>query len=125
MIADLEAEQDSLDQVVADLDEETWKLATDSPGWTIADQISHLQFFDERAALALNDPEAFAVDRQLLMSSPPAIRISLKNTASLITAPNIYCYGKPMNPITVKTSEVLLIGKSLHFSLMNHNLKAP
>lgn len=71
MIADLEAEQDSLDQVVADLDEETWKLPTDSPGWTIADQISHLQFFDERAALAMNDPKAFAVDRQLLMSSVP------------------------------------------------------
>jgi len=71
MIADLESEQDSLNQVVADLDEATWRLATDSPGWTIADQISHLQFFDERAALAMNDPEAFAVDRQHLMSSAP------------------------------------------------------
>jgi uncharacterized protein (TIGR03084 family) len=71
MIADLESEQDSLDQIVADLDEATWRLATDSPGWTIADQISHMQFFDERAALAMNDPEAFAVDRQLLMSSAP------------------------------------------------------
>ncbi len=71
MIADLESEQQSLDQVVADLDEPTWRLATDSPGWTIADQISHLQFFDERAALAMNDPEAFAIDRQLLVSSAP------------------------------------------------------
>ena len=71
MIADLESEQDSLDQVVADLDEATWQLATDSPGWTIADQISHLQFFDERAAWAMNDPEAFVVDRQFLMASAP------------------------------------------------------
>jgi uncharacterized protein (TIGR03084 family) len=71
MISDLESEQHSLDQVVADLDEATWRLATDSPGWTIADQISHLQFFDERAALAMNDPESFAVDRQHLMSSAP------------------------------------------------------
>ena len=71
MIADLASEQDSLDQVVADLDEATWQLATDSPGWTIADQISHLQFFDERAALAMNDPAAFGVDRQHLISSAP------------------------------------------------------
>jgi len=71
MIADLASEQDSLDQVVADLDEATWQLATDSPGWTIADQISHLQFFDERAALAMNDPDAFGIDRQHLISSAP------------------------------------------------------
>ena len=71
MIADLESEQDSLDQVVADRDEATWRLVTDSPGWTIADQISHLQFFDERAALAMNDPDAFGVDRQHLISSAP------------------------------------------------------
>ena len=71
MIADLASEQDSLDLVVADLDEATWQWATDSPGWTIADQISHLQFFDERAALAMNDPAAFGVDRQHLISSAP------------------------------------------------------
>ena len=71
MIADLASEQDSLDLVVADLDEATGQLATDSPGWTIADQISHLQFFDERAALAMNDPDAFGVDRQHLISSTP------------------------------------------------------
>jgi uncharacterized protein (TIGR03084 family) len=71
MIADLASEQDSLDLVVADLDEAKWRLATDSPGWTIADQISHLQFFDERAALAMNDPAAFMIDRQHLISSAP------------------------------------------------------
>jgi len=71
MIADLASEHDSLDQVVADLDVSTWQLTTDSPGWTIADQISHLQFFDERAALAMNDPDAFGIDRQHLISSAP------------------------------------------------------
>ena len=71
MIADLVSEHDSLDQVVADVDASTWQLATDSPGWTIADQISHLQFFDERAALAMNDPDAFGIDRQHLVSSAP------------------------------------------------------
>jgi uncharacterized protein (TIGR03084 family) len=71
MIADLESEQQSLDQVIADLDDATWRLSTDSPGWTIADQVSHLQFFDERAALAMTNPDAFVVDRQHLISSAP------------------------------------------------------
>ena len=71
MIADLESEQDSLDQIVADLESSRWLLATESPTWTIADQISHLQFFDERAALALSDPEAFVLDRKRIIAAAP------------------------------------------------------
>jgi len=71
MIADLESEQDSLDQIVADLESSRWLLATESPTWTIADQISHLQFFDERAALALSDPEAFVLDRKRFIAAAP------------------------------------------------------
>ena len=71
MIADLESEHESLDQIVADLDRQSWCMPTDSPGWTIADQVSHLQFFDERAALAMTSPEDFAVDRQRIFSAAP------------------------------------------------------
>lgn len=71
MIADLESEHESLDQIVADLDGQSWLLPTDSPGWTIADQVSHLQFFDERAALAMTSPDEFSVDRQRIFSAAP------------------------------------------------------
>ncbi len=57
--ADLLAEQAALDAVVAGLSDEQWALATPSPRWSVADQIGHLAFFDESAALAINDPEAF------------------------------------------------------------------
>lgn len=71
MIADLESEHESLDQIVADLDGQAWLVPTDSPGWTIADQVSHLQFFDERAAMAMTNPEDFIVDRQRIISAAP------------------------------------------------------
>ncbi|MDE0802892.1 MAG: maleylpyruvate isomerase N-terminal domain-containing protein, partial [Acidimicrobiales bacterium] len=40
--ADLRAEQEALDAVVADLDEAQWQTDTASPGWSVADQIGHL-----------------------------------------------------------------------------------
>lgn len=66
---DLAGEHDALDAVVADLTEEQWSLPTPAAGWAIRDQISHLWFFDQRAALALRDPEAFAADMAWLMAS--------------------------------------------------------
>lgn len=57
---ELAAEQADLDARVAGLDEGQWRTPTPAAGWTIADQISHLCFFEEKAALALDDPPAFA-----------------------------------------------------------------
>ena len=51
--ADLIAEQDGLDAVVAPLATEDWERATPSPGWAVRDQIGHLAFFDMTAALAI------------------------------------------------------------------------
>lgn len=56
---DLVAEQDALDDVVANLSVEQWRRATPSPGWNVADQIGHLSYFDVSAATAILDPEAF------------------------------------------------------------------
>ena len=57
--ADLIAEQEALDAVVADLPDERWDEPTPSPGWSVRDQIAHLTYFDGTAALAIRDPEAF------------------------------------------------------------------
>ena len=67
--ADLRGEQDALDAVVADLTDERWKAATPSPGWTVADQIGHLTYFDATAALAIADAEAFKASLEELVSS--------------------------------------------------------
>ena len=58
--ADLLAEQEALDAVVADLDAEAMATPTPSPRWTVADQLAHLTYFDGTAVLAITDPDAFA-----------------------------------------------------------------
>jgi uncharacterized protein (TIGR03084 family) len=63
VLDDLIAEQQALDAVVAALPPEDWRRPTPSPGWTVADQIGHLTFFDTTAALAIEDPDGFVAHR--------------------------------------------------------------
>src|SRR3546814_819 len=67
--ADLAAEQQSLDDVVAGLTPEQWATPTPSPGWTVRDQIGHLTYFDGTATLAATDPDAFQAALEELMGS--------------------------------------------------------
>src|SRR6478752_780085 len=65
---DLAAEHADLDRIVAALDDAAWDTPTPAAGWMVRDQISHLWFFDQRAALALTDPDAFAEDAKALLA---------------------------------------------------------
>ncbi len=69
VLADLVAEQQTLDDIVAGLDATQWQLPTPSPGWTVADQIGHLTYFDGTAAMAITDPSAFQDAMNSLLSS--------------------------------------------------------
>jgi uncharacterized protein (TIGR03084 family) len=66
---DLAAAHRELDAIVGPLTDAAWLTATPSPGWAIRDQISHLWFFDQRALLALTDPDGFAADALWLMAN--------------------------------------------------------
>ena len=57
--ADLAAEGEAVDQLVAGLRPELWALQTPAPGWTIAHQIAHLASVARLAQAAAADPEAF------------------------------------------------------------------
>ena len=61
VIADLRAESDDLDRLVADLPPSEWAAATPAAGWTIAHQIAHLWWTDQVSVLAVTDEDAFAV----------------------------------------------------------------
>lgn len=65
---DLFDEQEALDEVVATLSADDWSRPSPSPGWTVADQIGHLTYFDGTAALAIENADAFrkSVDDLLL-----------------------------------------------------------
>ncbi|MFD8588562.1 TIGR03084 family metal-binding protein [Streptomyces sp. NPDC059637] len=60
VLDDLADETSALDGLVAGLDEQGWRTPTPAPGWTVAHQIAHLAWTDERALLAATDPAGFA-----------------------------------------------------------------
>ncbi|HEX9034031.1 MAG TPA: maleylpyruvate isomerase N-terminal domain-containing protein, partial [Streptosporangiaceae bacterium] len=64
LAGDLTAETASLRDLVSGLDESDWRLPTPAAGWTIADQFSHLAFFDDAAVLSATDQEAFAAEME-------------------------------------------------------------
>ena len=66
---DLRDEQLALDAIVVEMTNEQWSNATASPGWSVADQIGHLAYFDRTAATAITDPVAFALNVEELHRS--------------------------------------------------------
>ena len=60
---DLAAESAVLRDVLAGLTEEQWRLPTPAEGWSIADQVSHLAYFDDVALRSATDPDAFVAEK--------------------------------------------------------------
>src|SRR3954452_25394676 len=56
---DLAAESAVLRGLVAGLDAAGWRRDTPAAGWTIADQVCHLAYFDVVAVQSATDPDAF------------------------------------------------------------------
>ncbi len=70
VLADLQAEGDDLDAMVAGLAEPDWARPTPSPGWTVAHQVAHLAWTDVRTILAATDQPGFAADLRRGMADP-------------------------------------------------------
>jgi uncharacterized protein (TIGR03084 family) len=60
--ADVQAEQEDLDRILASLPDADWDRATPAPGWTIRDQVSHLGGTDRVATIAAGDPARFTAE---------------------------------------------------------------
>ncbi|CAM3111105.1 TIGR03084 family metal-binding protein [Saccharomonospora xinjiangensis] len=59
VLRDLAAESEEVDALVADLDPARWALPTPAKGWTIAHQIAHLAWTDDKALVAATEPGRF------------------------------------------------------------------
>jgi uncharacterized protein (TIGR03084 family) len=72
LLDDLRAESDELDSLVAGLPPADWALPTPAAGWTVAHQVAHLAWTDDRALLSATDPDAFHAEiaRTLSGDSP-------------------------------------------------------
>ncbi|RZT84409.1 uncharacterized protein (TIGR03084 family) [Pseudonocardia sediminis] len=61
---DLAAESAVLRELLAPLDDDAWRRDTPAAGWRIAEQVSHLAYFDDVAVQSATDPDAFVAERE-------------------------------------------------------------
>ncbi|MGW7487860.1 TIGR03084 family metal-binding protein [Streptomyces sp. NPDC054786] len=70
VLADLRAESEGLDALVAGLSAERWAAPTPAEGWTVTHQIAHLAWTDRQALLSATDPEGFTRAVQEAFAAP-------------------------------------------------------
>ncbi|ARZ68428.1 hypothetical protein SMD11_2780 [Streptomyces albireticuli] len=72
VFADLRAEGEDLDGLVSGPGPLSggWAAPTPAPGWTVAHQIAHLTWTDERAVQSATDPGGFAEETRRALASP-------------------------------------------------------
>jgi uncharacterized protein (TIGR03084 family) len=131
VLADLRAESEELDGMVAGLADSEWARDTPAPGWTIAHQIAHLAWTDQKTVLATTDPQAFLAEVRGLSGDPdgyvdggaeagakqPPGEVLASWRASreavqqaLGAAPEherITWYGPPMRPVSMATARMM------------------
>ncbi|CDO86109.1 wyosine base formation domain-containing protein [Mycobacterium triplex] len=131
MVADLRAESDELDALVAPLAAARWSDPTPSPGWSVAHQIAHLLWTDRVALLSVTDEAGFAevlasamqdpvgfVDAgaEELAVRPPAELLSDWRTTrqrlhdALLTVDEsrkLPWFGPPMSPASMATARLM------------------
>ena len=131
LLADLAAEGDALDALVADLPEQDWARPTPAAGWTIAHQIAHLSWTDEASVLAATDAAGFTaeVEKALLAmetyvdnaaeegsKTPPAelltswraTRAALGDALRGVPAgAKVPWFGPPMSPTSMATARLM------------------
>ena len=87
IVADLSAESDALDALVAPLADSQWGTPTPAAGWTIAHQIGHLLWTDRVSLIAITDEAGFADALAEAMKDPAgALGATLIGLSALTTA---------------------------------------
>jgi uncharacterized protein (TIGR03084 family) len=131
MVADLRAESDDLDALVAPLAAARWADPTPSPGWSVAHQIAHLLWTDRVALLSVTDEAGFAevlagamqdaigfVDagaEELAVTAPADLLSDWRTTRerlhdALLTvdeARKLPWFGPPMSPASMATARLM------------------
>lgn len=133
LLADLAAESDDADRLVAELTADGWATPTPAPGWTVAHQIAHLTWTDDQARRAATDPDGFTADlaRALADTGPadyaghaadalaalePAVLLGRWRTgratltaalAGLPPGSRLPWFGPPMAPASMATARIM------------------
>ncbi len=103
LAADLAAETGALLAVIEPLDEEGWATPTPAPGWRIKEQIGHLAYFDEQAALAATDADAFTRELEAALADPEGITERIANRARALTGAEVLAWFRDSRAAMVAT----------------------
>lgn len=68
LLEQLTLETAGLTGVLTELTESQWRAPSAADRWSVADQVSHLAFFDDAVCSALTDPETFRDEAAALMA---------------------------------------------------------
>ncbi|HLN76247.1 MAG TPA: TIGR03084 family metal-binding protein [Nocardioidaceae bacterium] len=131
VLADLTAEGDQLQQLVASLDDAGWRTPTPAQGWDIAHQIAHLAWTDEVAVKAatdkwawdavvlqaIEDPEGFVDTEAARLAELPSTELlhrwrqaRKELAATLADYPSdqkLPWFGPPMSPTSMATARYM------------------
>jgi uncharacterized protein (TIGR03084 family) len=133
LIDDLLTEGDELDGVIAGLPEGDWARPTPAPGWTVAHQVAHLTWTDDRALLSVTDPDGFVAEITRVMGgespqrwvdqtaeegarTPPAELLErwrrgraglAEALAAVPDGVKLPWYGPPMSPASMATARLM------------------
>ncbi|SDN69584.1 TIGR03084 family metal-binding protein [Allokutzneria albata] len=129
--ADLRAEGDELDALVAGLDDQSWRTPTPAEGWTVAHQVSHLAWTDRLSVLSIRDPQQFTAELGDALADPTGFveagaaegavedpaellrrwrRGRSELTAALALADpdtKLPWFGPPMKPLSMATARIM------------------
>ena len=95
---DVAAETVVLRQLVAGLDERAWRQATPAPGWSIADQVSHLAHFDEAATESAPPGRGSSARGLARLRPPPAVSTLTPSPSSTGRSPRPRCLSGSTRP---------------------------
>lgn len=131
VLADLAAEGDRLDELVAGLSDDQWRTATPAEGWDVATTIAHLAWTDEVAVKAACDKEAWDAEVMGAIMNPTgyvdemalkgaeaapadllarwrAARPALATTlAEFPTGEKMMWFGPPMSPASMASARFM------------------
>jgi uncharacterized protein (TIGR03084 family) len=131
VLADLQAESDELDAMVAGLADADWARPTPAPGWTVAHQVAHLAWSDVRTLLAATDEAAFLAEARQAAADPAGLvdtgagqgaaqpradllarwrtgRAAVQTVLASVPAhAKLPWYGPPMGPASMATARLM------------------
>lgn len=103
LAGDLGAETDALLLVLAPLDATGWATPTPSPGWRVQEQVAHLAYFDEQAALAATDADGFARELEEALADPDGLTGRIATRSQSMSGAEVFDWFRTARASMVST----------------------